>query len=226
MGFRWTKSQVEDLTIVESRQVDLNYSNYTSVVNGGMDRDNLPADSIGTNSVVGQALGKAEVAEENFHIPFADCSNDSNYGQPFSDENTRGNRIRGYVYRRDPIGEGDSFLKIAEHQMDCEEGMLHCQFKLHTYMPMYWSYYKNFTSTKVARKRVQFQILVNGVIVYYTPAICETFHTINVATMIPVSKGSNTVSIRFRVPARENETDDQVILTYWGGQIYLHNYYR
>ena len=226
MGFRWTKTKIEDNTIVEARQVDLAYSNYTSVINGGMDRDNLPAECVGDTAVANQALGDAVVADENFHIPFGDTDIDSNYGQPFSNNNPRGNRIKGYTYQSDPIGEGDSFIEIASHDLECEEGMLHCEFKVHTFMPMYWSYYKAFTSTNVARKRIQFQILVNGVIAYFTPAVAEMFHTTSAATMIPISKGTNTVSIRFRLPARLNEGNDQVVLTYWGGSLYLHNYYR
>jgi hypothetical protein len=227
MGYRWTKTQIEDKTIVESRQVDIAFSNYTSVVNGGMDRDNLPASSVGSSSVNNEAIGKAELGTANFHIPFDDTFQDSNYGNgTITDENTRGNRIRGYVYQQDPINEGDTFNSIESKAIDCEEGMLHCTFKVNTYMPQYWSYYKAFTTTLVARKRVQFQILVNGVIVYYGPAIAQPFFTTNMSAMIPVSKGTNTVQIRMRLPARLNEGNDQVVLCYWGGQLYLHNFYR
>ena len=56
MGYRWTKTQIEEKTIVESRQVDMAFSNYTSVVNGGMDRDNLPASSVGAASVNNESI--------------------------------------------------------------------------------------------------------------------------------------------------------------------------
>tara|TARA_R110002110_G_scaffold315601_1_gene528691 strand:+ start:206 stop:889 length:684 start_codon:yes stop_codon:yes gene_type:complete len=227
MGYRWTKTQIEPKTIVESRQVDLAFSNYTSVVNGGMDRDNLPKDSVEDTGVVNQAMGTAQLGTENFHIPFAAATTDGNYGNgTITDENTRGNKIRGYVYQKDPINEGDTFLEIESQTIECQEGMLHSTFKINTYMPMYWSYYKNFSTTLVTRKRVQFQILVNGVIVYMAAALGQTFYTTNISAMIPVSKGTNTVSVRMRVPGRISEDNDQVILTYWGGQLYLHNYYR
>lgn len=225
MGFRWTKSQVEDLTIVESRQVDLNYSNYTSVVNGGMDRDNLPEDCIGTNSVNGQALGTAQTSD-NIHIPFADSTNDTNFNTNISDENPRGNRIRGYVYTQPPLAQGDSFFEITSDSIDTEEGMLHVQWKCHTFIPQYWAYYKNFTSTKVARKRVQWQVLVNGIVVYLCPALSQMFFTTNISVQIPISKGTQQISIRARVPALLSESSDQVVLSYWGGQLYSHNYYR
>ena len=49
MGYRWTKEKIEAGNIVESRQHDQALSNFASVINGGVDRDNLPTDCIGTN---------------------------------------------------------------------------------------------------------------------------------------------------------------------------------
>ena len=120
MGYRWTKTQIEEKTIVESRQVDMAFSNYTSVVNGGMDRDNLPTASVGAASVNNESIGRAELGTTNFHIPFADTYQDSNYGNgTITDNNTRGNRIRGYVYQQDPINEGDTFNAIESKSIEC-----------------------------------------------------------------------------------------------------------
>jgi hypothetical protein len=46
------------------------------------------------------------------------------------------------------------------------------------------------------------------------------------ATQVPVSKGSRTVRIFAKVREEENETNAQVVLQYWGGQLMLHNLYR
>jgi hypothetical protein len=225
MGYRWGKTTFGQGNLIEGRQMDLAYSNFTSVVNGGMDRDNLPLDCVARSSVNDQGIGKAQT-QDNIHIPFADATNDTNFGTNLTDNNPRGNRIRGYAYTNPPIAQGDNFFDITSDTIDTEEGMLHVQFKVHTYIPQYWAYYKAFTSTKVARKRVQFQVLVNGVVVYLGPAIAQSFFTHNYSTMIPISKGTQTVAVRCRVPALLSETDDQVVLSYWGGQMYMHNYYR
>jgi|TARA_R100000479_G_scaffold84465_2_gene40916 hypothetical protein len=225
MGYRWTKDRIEDSTIIESRQFDANYANYSSVVNGGFDRENLPEDAITSNSVVGQALGKAQLLNDQTS-PESFNFQDSNYGAPYSNENTRGNRITGLIYGEQPVNEGDSYYEIATDTIDCEEGMLHVQWKCSLYMPMYWSHYKAFTTTTVARKRVQFQIRVNGIIAYESPAICQPFFTVNLPVQIPISKGSQRVEVYVKLPARLNESGQQVILQWWGGQLYTHNFYR
>ena len=86
MGYRWTKEKIEAGNIVESRQHDQALSNFASVINGGVDRDNLPTDCIGTNSVKGSQLGKCEVSAHK-HIGTSDTGfvyGDSNYGSSFS----------------------------------------------------------------------------------------------------------------------------------------------
>tara|TARA_R110000823_G_scaffold192118_1_gene323806 strand:+ start:11972 stop:12649 length:678 start_codon:yes stop_codon:yes gene_type:complete len=225
MGYRWTKDRIEPQTIVQSRQVDAVYANYASVVNGGMDRENLPSDCIGAASVNGQALGKATLLDDQSN-PETYNIQDSNYGAPYSNTNTRGNRITGLGYSTEPLLEGGGIFTVAEQTTPCEEGMLHIQWRCNVFMPMYWSYYKNFTSTTVNRRRYQWIMKVNGIIVYESAAICQPFFTTNITTMIPISKGDNLVSIGLRVPSKTNEDNNQVMLNWFGGQLYMHNYYR
>ena len=225
MGYRWTKDRIEPGTIVQSRQADAAYANFSSVVNGGFDRENLPIDCIGTNSINGQSLGKATLLE-NVVNPESLNIQDSKYGAPYSLTNTRGNRITGLSYGSEPILEGGAFFEVASTTVSCEEGMLHLQWRCNVQMPMYWLYYKNFTSTTVNRKRYQWQILVNGIVVYISAAVCQPFFTTSLVTQIPISKGENFVSIKLKVPSRTNEDDSQVVLNYFGGALYAHNYYR
>lgn len=225
MAFRWSKNTIEGSTIVESKQVDDAYSNFTSVVNGGFDRDNLPIDCIDSNSVLGQQCGKAQLLDNQYN-PWDYNYIDSNYGTNFSDENTRGNRLLGLQYEQNPVNEGGSFLEMMNDTIDCEEGMLSIHFKVSTWIPMYWSYYKNFSSTKVNRKRVQFQLLVNGIIVSYTPAIYQSFFTTDHEVTIPISKGNQQISVRYKIPDKTNEESGQVVLQWWGAQLYSHNFFR
>lgn len=225
MGYRWTKDRIEPGTIVQSRQADAAYANFSSVINGGFDRENLPVDCIGHDSINGQSLGRATLLE-NVVNPETLNIQDSKYGAPFSNTNTRGNRITGLSYGSEPILEGGAFFEVASTTVSCEEGMLHLQWRCNVQMPMYWLYYKNFTSTTVNRKRYQWQILVNGIIVYVSAAICQPFYTTNIVTQIPISKGDNLVSVKLKVPSRTNEDDSQVVLNYFGGSLYAHNYYR
>ena len=157
MGYRWNKNTVENETIVSSREFDQAHNTYVSLINGGMDRENLPIECIGQASLKSHSFGKA-VITENVVTPEDQTSQDSNYGAPFSAENTRGNRIVGMKYGSEPINEGDAFFPVTSHEIECQEGMLKIHWKCNAYMPMYWAYYKNFTTTKVQRKRYQWRV--------------------------------------------------------------------
>ena len=104
--------------------------------------------------------------------------------------------------------------------------MLHIHWKCNAFMPMYFSYYHDYTTNTVARKRHQWKIRIDGVTVYDSPAVCQGFFTTNIATMIPISAGNHTVSITLRYPARGADDDDEVVLQYWGGNLFCHNIYR
>ena len=91
---------------------------------------------------------------------------------------------------------------------------------------MYWAYYAIGTTTRVALKSVQFQIRLDDVVVYEADEVCEGMFTHVLATQVPITKGNRTIRIYARVREEENETNAQVVLQYWGGQLMLHNLYR
>lgn len=225
MGYRWSKNSIENDTLIQSREFDQAHNNFVSLINGGLDRENLPEECINQESLKQYSFGKA-VIEEGVVTPEDQTSQDSNYGAPFSDENTRGNRIVGMKYGSQPINEGDAFFTIASSDIECQEGMLKIHWKCNAYMPMYWAYYKNFTTTRVQRKRYQWRVQVNGITVYDSPAICQPFFTTNIALNIPISKGTQTVEIQLKYPAKLDDDNNTVQLQYWGGNLYTHNIYR
>ena len=190
-----------------------------------MDRENLPEECINQTSLRPHSFGKAQITE-NVATPESQTSQDSNYGSPFSNQNTRGNRIVGMKYGSLPINEGDAFFPITSHDIECQEGMLKIHWKCNAYVPMYWAYYKNFTTTRVQRKRYQWKIQVNGITVYDSAAICQPFFTTNIALNIPISKGTQKVEVLLRLPAKLSDDNDTVQIQYWGGNLYTHNIYR
>jgi len=225
MPYRWKKTKIENNAIVESRQLDQSYSNLTSVINGGIDRDNLPYNCIDETHCKDNTFGKT-VIRNNIANPDETTYQDTNYGFVPSNENPRGNCVAGLTYNRTPVNQGGSPFEITTQSIDCEEGMALIEWRCNTYIPMYWSYYAGFTSTKVALKSCWFEIRVNDVIVYIGPESFEAFktHVINVA--VPISKGNNTVKVYACVRDKLAETNAQVILQYWGGQLTIHNQYR
>ena len=225
MGYRWNKNTIENKTLVQSREFDQAHNTYVSLINGGIDRENLPEECINQTSLRAHSFGKAQITEK-IATPESQTSQDSNYGAPFSNQNTRGNRIVGMKYGSLPINEGDAFFPITSHDIECQEGMLKIHWKCNAYIPMYWAYYKNFTTTRVQRKRYQWKIQVNGITVYDSAAICQPFFTTNIALNIPISKGTQKVEVLLRLPAKLEDDDNTVQLQYWGGNLYTHNIYR
>ena len=225
MAYRWNKNTIENKDIVESREFDQAHNEFVSLINGGMDRENLPIECVGYPEMQKQSFGKAQLAG-NIFTPIASADQDGVYGTGFSNNNTRGNRIVGLRYGADPINEGDSFFEVATNSFDCQEGMLHIHWKCNAYMPFYYAFWQAYTSNTVARKRYQWKINIDGVTVYDSSAICQSFFTTNIATMIPISAGNHKVSVSLRYPARGDDADNQVLLQYWGGNLFCHNLYR
>ena len=225
MPFRWSKNRIDNNCIVESRQFDQAYANYSSVINGGIDRDNLPENCIDEDNCINQCFGKIAI-KDNIANPNDTTYQDTNYGTVPADNNPNGNGIGGLTYDREPVNQGDSFFTITSQGITCEEGMLAIQFKVNTYIPQYWTWYKAFTSSKVALKSVRFQILVDDVIVYTSGEAFEGFKTHILNVNVPISKGSRTITVKAAVRGKVNDTSAQVVLQYWGGQLSLHNLYR
>ena len=225
MPFRWSKNKIETSCIVESKQFDQAYANYASVINGGIDRDNLPLNCITATQAGANTFGKM-VIKDNIANPNDTTYQDTNYGTVPSDNNPRGNGIGGLTYDREPVNQGDSFFEITSQGLACEEGMMLIDFKVNTFIPQYYTYYRAFTTNKVALKSVRFQILVDDVIVYQSGEAFERFktHVLNVA--VPISKGQRTVKIKAAVRGKITDTSAQVVLNYFGGQLSLHNIYR
>lgn len=225
MPYRWKKNIIQDKNLVESRQIDEAYSNWASVINGGIDKDNLPINCIIRDNFIDKCVGKV-VLKDNIANPEANNYRDTNYGAVPSNENPRGNRIVGLTYEREPVQSGGNFFELTSQSIDCEEGMLDIRWKCNTYIPQYWAYYAIGTTTRVALKSVQFQIRLDDVIVYEAAEVCEGMFTHVLSTQVPVSKGQKTVRIYATVQDEENETNAQVVLQWWGAQLTLHNLYR
>ena len=78
----------------------------------------------------------------------------------------------------------------------------------------------------VALKWSQWEIRVDGTAVYTGPHQYENRNTFIHRCNVPISKGSHTVSVHYKVPRRQEDGDDQVVLNWWGGQLVGINRYR
>ena len=226
MPYRWNKNTIDPSSIVESREFDQAHNGFVSLINGGMDRENLPLDCIDQVHAKDNAWGKSVIVD-NLYSPTEYNSIDGYYGSGPSNNNPNAVKVVGMTYGSDPIGEGGGFFEIADTDIQSEEGMLTVQWKCNAYMPMYYSYYHSHTNTlKSSRHRYQWRIQIKGVTVYDSPAICQPFFTTNLKISVPIGKGNNNVAIYLRYPEKIDNTNDEVLLQWWGGTLTAHNIYR
>lgn len=223
MSYKWRGAlNPTGSLIINARDYDKNYSQFTQVINGGMDRDNIPINSIThemfENYSVGQTGIVSNINCEDDYTTYQDTNFAGGVNNP------RGNTIRGLKYENNPVFQGDFWFQIGTTlNMPCEEGMATIRFHINSFVPKYYHYYIVGTTNRVAFKWRQFKIEVDGVEVSRTAAIFPTFHTTQIHCDVPISKGNHEFKIYCRVPGLINDTSNQVILQYWGGQLSVHN---
>jgi hypothetical protein len=224
MPYRFTKADITPNTIVQSRELDNAVGTFADVINGGMDRDNIPVNAIGQLSCSDNFHHRIKIYS-NINAPDSDLQPDANYVEPTP--NRLGRLMYGYRYADDPTNSGGGYAVATTQALDVEEGMMEISWHCSEAKTQYWSYWKDHSSDKVALKSMQWQIRVDGNVVYTGPAQFEIMNTSVHRCTIPISKGTHTVSVHWRVPLQRDDDDqDQVVAVWWGAQLVIKNKYR
>lgn len=224
MPYRFSKADIISGSIVQSREFDNAVGNYVDVMNGGMDRDNLPYAGVTSASCQGGLFQSIKIFD-NINPTDTDLQPDANYIT--LTPNRLGRLMYGYRYGEEPVNSGDGWALATTQSIDIEEGMLSIDWQCSEAKTQYWSYWRNFTTSKVALKIGQWQIRVDGNNVYTSPAQFEIMNTSIHRCTIPISKGSHEISIHWRVPPQRDDTDqNQVVFSWWSGLLTVINKYR
>ncbi len=56
MPYKWTEGYLRGSNLVDEDEFNREYNGYKGVINGGLDRDNLPVDSVGDDHLVSGAF--------------------------------------------------------------------------------------------------------------------------------------------------------------------------
>ena len=208
MAYRWRYNSITGSQVVNAREYDKNYSQYTSIINGGMDRDNLPVNSITFDDFEDRAVGRFLLVDNiNLKDDYGTSSDTLFSGGTV---NPRGNTIKGARYEEDPIQGGGFWFPIAvsgesyqESSLQCDEGMAVIRFHINSMATKYYHYYTRGTTTEVARRSRQFKIEVDGVEVSRTSEIFPHFHCTTMFCQVPISKGKHEFKVFMRVPAQK-----------------------
>lgn len=224
MPYRFTKADIISGSIVQSREFDAAIGNYVDVMNGGMDRDNMPYGGV-TSASTSDGIFQQIKIFTNINPTDTDLGPDANYVTPTP--NRLGRLMYGYRYAEEPVNSGDGWNLATTQSIDCNEGMLSIDWQCAEAKTQYWSYWRNFTSDKVSLKHGQWELRVDGNSVYTGPAQFEIMNTSIHRCTIPISKGNHEVSIHWRVPIQRDDTNqNQVLFSWWGGLLTLINKYR
>jgi len=224
MPYRFTKADIISGSIVQSREFDNAIGNYVDVMNGGMDRDNMPYGGVVSASCDGGLFQNIAIFD-NINPIDTDLQPDGNYVT--LTPNRLGRLMYGYRYGEEPINAGDGWAQATSKSLECNEGMLQIDWQCAEAKTQYWSYWRNFTTDKVALKYMQWQIRVDGNNVYTSAGQYEIMNNSIHRCTIPISKGNHEISIHWRVPSQRDDTDqNQVVAVWWGGLLTMINKYR
>jgi len=224
MPFRFTKEDIIPGSIVQSREFDNAIGTFVDVMNGGMDRDNLPEDCI-TDASISDNFHQSIKIFSNLNAPDDEIFEDQNYVEPVP--NRMGRLMYGYRYGESPVNTGGAWAEATSQNVAMEEGMLEISWHCSEAKTQYWSYWKDHGTDKVALKNMQWQIRVDGNIVYTSAAQYEIMNTSIHRCTIPISKGTHQISVHWKVPvARDDDDQEQVVAVWWGAQLVCINKYR
>ena len=98
MPYRFSKADIISGSIVQSRELDNAVGNYVDVMNGGMDRDNLPYGGVGSASCDGGLFQSIKIFD-NINPTDTDLQPDANYVT--LTPNRLGRLMYGYRYGED-----------------------------------------------------------------------------------------------------------------------------
>ncbi len=219
MSYRWNRRSIENKTITNGRELDISINDYIDLMNNGIDRENLPEGGVDKDMVFDQNLcvyyeDKSCAIDEGF------CGQDLKFAT--SPNSPRGNDIFGLRYTDSVnLRQGGSWIKAEQVSLDAiqvYEGMLTVDWRCKSYIPKYYTFY-NGTSDYVSPKYVQWQIRYNGNVVYESGPMFTQWNNVYCTASFPVATGNGNISIHYKLPELISDSNESVVLYFFGGQL-------
>ena len=220
MSFVWTDAHIKDKNIIDSSEFDTGYNALKGTINGGLDRENIQNDSVGTD----------HLRQDSF-LSYAVKEGVRCQGPLERREACFGNFILGKTYNLYNGGfVTNSAQKLSKRFI---EGMLHIEFNS-------WYYLNNQSSdnTATADKFVSgrwclFTLNIDNVEVSRSEKLWSNVGTVRLIADIPITTGVHEVTVSWQatgyiggygttMPAMKSEP----LFYYDGGTILAINRYR
>lgn len=227
--FKWDNGFVKNLDIADGRQFDNTFNNLVGSVNGGLDRENLPASSIQPTQIVSKNIAKCNVSRLNYEAN-TNSADATSYWTALG-FCPRGNNLCGIFYSS--MQGGATNVTAATSNIDTEEGMLQITWKCAQWIN---SHLTNFDpgggfTANYAIKSVFWQIKVDGNVVLNSKSYYMNWSNVKLECAIPISKGNHEIKVEYNFSnASERDFDilydDTPIFHWWGGTIFTINRFR
>ena len=183
MSFKWTEAEARTNNIVDAPQFNEAYNNYKSTLNGNIDRDNIPHDSVGyaklADAAAHQILG---VFGTGFSLTGGTFTiTATEFGFP------------GYEYSQYEGG----WVQTRSESVTLKEGMLHIElmgfvaqniYEIEAGAPV--AYYEHV---------MQLKIVVNGLDVLISPEYTLSIEPVHMVCDVPCGGGAATVEVFWRI---------------------------
>lgn len=225
MAFKWTEGDHVTSNIVDATEQNASFNNLKGEMNGGLDRENLPNESVSNDELHQSAFVKYAVRTG------VRAQNTTTSDATWTDGVTPiAQKVRAINYNRYSGGWRTNTANTVQTLF--QEGMLHIEFNC-------WYWLRNHFATQSFATRngskpiwAQFQVLVDGTPVCTTGMLWQNVGQVHAVADVPISTGQHEVSIRWRTAAWPGEAPSGApvkaspVFYYDGGQITVINRYR
>ena len=203
MAFKWTKGEQLQANILDAYEFNREYNNHKDVLNGGLDRDNLPS-----TASAGGAMTATHLKQDAFlKYKVVDIQ---------LPKDGTANNLHDVTLNYDEYGGGWRSHTATSISELFQEGMLHVELNL-------W-YYLNVEYNQ--DNWCQFQVLVNNTVVTRSHRLYQTFGTIHLVGDVPIATGTSKVEMQYQFRAPGPSTSLNAMFSYNGGSLLALNRYR
>jgi len=210
--------------IAEPKDFDKTYDGYKELVNGGLDRENLPEEAFDKSQFNNYSFGRYYQTYCKLEEPYIITTMVSGLAPSDDFLKTPGTYYGNYAGGW--IENGNDKMQL---NFEAKEGMVLLEFNCWAYMGKLngGGYYQSGPGDDYAW--YQFQLVYNGTVVAETDRLFQNYNTIHLNAAVPTSAGPSEVKVRWRHNGRPNSEFFELSapLLYWsGGNLFAFNRYR
>lgn len=211
MPFKWTEAQTRQSNIVDTETFDKAYNSVKGVINGGLDRENLPNASVGDTHLSVKAFLKYAIRTDIYL---------QNGTARVNTDTTSGHTWNYLATGYDVYSSGWTVNSAQPLVTSLKEGMLHIEFNCWA-----WLNEQEIDDTSY-QNWLQFAVIMDGNPVIVSGRYRQNVNQVHLVGDIPVPTGSHELQIAWRLQSRNGRRLTDGMMYYGGGSLLALNRYR